>query len=229
MPVSYNPSIVVDGLVLCLDAANRRSYSGSGTTWTDLSGNGNNGTLVNGVGYVGTNGGSLSFDGVDDKVTLSSNNINGLSSGTTEFSILTWVKYNSTTLYTAFFEKQNGTGTTIRLDMGWIGNVIYLTTSNSDGTTVNQGSFTYGANNPNLWYHIALTCGGSSKKGYVNSVNTFSQTFTSYYPDNTYNLGIGGNIRELNGNIAQTLIYNKALTAQEIQQNFNATRSRFGI
>ena len=197
--------------------------------WYDLSGNGNNGTLVNGVGYVGTNGGSLSFDGVDDKVTLSSNNINGLSSGTTEFSILTWVKYNSTTLYTAFFEKQNGTGTTIRLDMGWIGNVIYLTTSNSDGTTVNQGSFTYGANNPNLWYHIALTCGGSSKKGYVNSVNTFSQTFTSYYPDNTYNLGIGGNIRELNGNIAQTLIYNKALTAQEIQQNFNATRSRFGI
>ena len=226
MGLAHSPRIVTDGLVLALDAGNTKSYPGSGTTWTDLSGNGNNGTLVNGVGY---SNGYLSFDGSDDKVTLSSNNVNGLSSGTTEFSILTWVKYNSTVAYTAFFEKQNGTGTTIRLDLGWIGNLIYLTTSNSDGTTVNQGSFAYGANNPNLWYHIALTCGGSSKKGYVNSVNTFSQTFTSYYPDNTYNLGIGGNIRELNGNIAQVSIYNRALTASEIQQNFNALRGRFGI
>ena len=107
--------------------------------------------------------------------------------------------------------------------------IIVLTTSNLDGTVVNQGNFFYGANNPNLWYHIALTCGGSSKKGYVNSVNTLSQTFTSYYPNNTYNLGIGGNLRELNGNIAQVSIYNRALTASEIQQNFNALRGRFGI
>ena len=226
MGVSAGPDVIDNGLVLALDAADTNSYSGSGTTWSDLSGKGNTGTLVNGVGY---SNGYLSFDGSDDKVTLSSNNVNGLSSGTTDFSILTWVKYNSTTAYTAFFEKQNATGTAIRLDMGWIGNVIYLTTSNSDGTTVNQGSFTYGANNPNLWYHIALTCGGSSKKGYVNSVNTFSQTFTSYYPDNTHNLGIGGNIRELNGNIAQVSMYNRALTASEIKQNFNALRGRFGI
>ena len=64
--------IVTDGLVLCLDAANPKSYPGSGTTWTDLSGNGNNGTLVNGVGYNSDNGGSLSFDGVNDYVSKSS-------------------------------------------------------------------------------------------------------------------------------------------------------------
>ena len=59
-------SIIDDGLVLYLDAANTKSYPGSGTTWTDLSGNGNNGTLENGVGYNSGNGGSLVFDGVDD-------------------------------------------------------------------------------------------------------------------------------------------------------------------
>ena len=64
MALAHSPKIVTDGLVLCLDAGNPKSYPGSGTTWTDLSGQGNNGTLVNGVGYVGTNGGSLSFDGV---------------------------------------------------------------------------------------------------------------------------------------------------------------------
>jgi hypothetical protein len=140
--------------------------------------------------------------------------------------ILTWVKYNATALYTAFFEKQNGAGTTFRLDLGWIGNTIFLTTSNIDGTVVNQGSFIYGPNNPNLWYHIALTC-GERKTGYVNGVETFSQGFVSYYPDNTYNLGIGGNLRKLNGNIAQVSIYNRALTASEIQQNYNATKSRY--
>jgi hypothetical protein len=66
MALSHSPSIVTDGLVLCLDAGNPKSYPGSGTTWTDLSGNGNNGTLVNGVGYSGDNLGSLSFDGVND-------------------------------------------------------------------------------------------------------------------------------------------------------------------
>ena len=63
MGTSYNPHIVSDGLVLCLDAANPRSYPGSGTSWYDLSGNGNNGTLVNGVGYSSDNAGSLVFDG----------------------------------------------------------------------------------------------------------------------------------------------------------------------
>jgi hypothetical protein len=70
MALSHSPSIVTNSLVLCLDAANPKSYPGSGTTWTDLSGLGNNGTLVNGVGYTSVNRGSLVFDGVNDYVTL---------------------------------------------------------------------------------------------------------------------------------------------------------------
>jgi hypothetical protein len=72
MGLSHSPSIITQNLVLCLDAANSKSYPGSGTTWTDLSGNGNNGTLANGVGYNSGNGGALVFDGVDDYVSLTS-------------------------------------------------------------------------------------------------------------------------------------------------------------
>ena len=68
MGLSHSPNIVTDVLVLCLDAANRRSYPGSGNSWLDLSGNGNNGTLTNGPTYSSANGGSLVFDGVDDYV-----------------------------------------------------------------------------------------------------------------------------------------------------------------
>ena len=65
-----NNLYVKDGLVLDLDAGNPLSYPGTGTTWTDLSGNNNNGTLINGVGYNSDNGGSLVFDGVDDHGTI---------------------------------------------------------------------------------------------------------------------------------------------------------------
>jgi uncharacterized delta-60 repeat protein len=73
LAIHYNSKISTDGLVLCLDAANSKSYPGSGTTWTDLSGNGNNGTLTNGPTYNSSNLGSLSFDGIDDYSTLTSN------------------------------------------------------------------------------------------------------------------------------------------------------------
>jgi hypothetical protein len=68
MAASSGPDIVDSGLVLALDAADRNSYPGSGTTWTDLTGRGNTGTLTNGPTYSSANGGSLSFDGTDDSV-----------------------------------------------------------------------------------------------------------------------------------------------------------------
>ena len=75
MALSHSPSIVLDGLVLCLDAGNPKSYPGSGTNVSDLSGNGNNGTLVNGVGYNGSNLGSLVFDGSNDYADCGNNSI----------------------------------------------------------------------------------------------------------------------------------------------------------
>jgi hypothetical protein len=85
------PDGVESSLVLALDAANPKSYPGSGTTWTDLSGNGNNGTLVNGVGYVGTNGGALSFDGSNDYVEFGGTARYFTSYITQQITIETWV------------------------------------------------------------------------------------------------------------------------------------------
>lgn len=68
MGINHQGPIVTDGLVLCLDAANPKSYPGSGTAWMDLSGNGNNGTLTNGPTYNSGNKGSIVFDGVNDYV-----------------------------------------------------------------------------------------------------------------------------------------------------------------
>jgi hypothetical protein len=86
------PNIVTDGLVLALDAANTKSYPGSGTVWKDLSGNGNNGTLINGPTFDTGNLGSIEFDGVDDWTSFG----NILNTGTSDFTISAWVKSTST-------------------------------------------------------------------------------------------------------------------------------------
>ena len=86
----YGPKIVTSGLVLCLDAANKRSYPGTGTTWTDLSGNSNNGTLTNGPTFSAGNQGSIVFDGTNDYAyqSLFTNAI------TTTLTFDVWVKFS---------------------------------------------------------------------------------------------------------------------------------------
>jgi hypothetical protein len=70
MSLSHSPSIVTNGLVFCLDAANSKSYPGTGTDWTDLSGNQINGILTNGPAYNSSNGGSIVFDGINDYINF---------------------------------------------------------------------------------------------------------------------------------------------------------------
>jgi hypothetical protein len=90
MGVYAGPEINESGLVLCLDAGNTKSYPGSGTTWTDLSGNGNTGTLVNGPTYSSANGGSIVFDGSNDYIQTNFNY--SLTSSNTEFTCAAWYK-----------------------------------------------------------------------------------------------------------------------------------------
>ena len=92
MATLYSPKIVTDGLVLCLDAGNNKSYPSSGTAWNDLSGNNNNGTLTNGPTFTGSFGGSIVFDGTNDYVDLG--NISQLKP-TTQITVSAWV-YRST-------------------------------------------------------------------------------------------------------------------------------------
>ena len=91
MAFNYSPKISTDGLVLCLDAANTKSYPGSGTVWSDLSRGGNNGTLTNGPTFNSGNGGSIVFDGVNDYVDCGVSNI----SLPINITLISWI-YQST-------------------------------------------------------------------------------------------------------------------------------------
>jgi hypothetical protein len=225
MGLSHSPSIITQNLSLCLDAANPKSYPGSGTTWSDLSGNGNNGTLVNGVGYNSGNLGSLVFDGVNDYVSVS--NTSQLRPST-ELTISMWVKANSITAgWVRLFGQDPYTG----------GPLIFLETG---GTLIRALHYPNGTEvrcntsypiSTTLYTNIVFTFKtGDAIRSYFNGVaNTnvaLSAGTFSYNTINPYLIGHIG-VSWFNGNIAQVSIYNRALTPQEIQQNYNALKSRF--
>ena len=222
--------LVKDGLVLALDAGRTLSYPGSGTTWTDLSGSGNNGTLVNGVGYNSGNGGSLSFDGSNDYVTLSN-----VLTNSGNLTYCAWV-YRSvvspngyTNLFTSTLQNEQ-----FQVDV-----------------TGNPGRFgvylngAYNSNTSNLiplntWVYICYQRNGTGLYGYLNGVEQFSATTgnTAGYGYNNSTavsridkIGAFSSVTSynLNGKLGPVHMYNRALSATEITQNFNATRSRFGI
>jgi hypothetical protein len=232
MGITYNPRTITDGLVLCLDAGNSKSYPGSGTTWTDLSGNGNNGTLVNGVGYNSSNGGSLTFDGVNDNVSIL---YNASLKPTTAITMeaFCYIQNNSTTWASLIqYPFNSASHTTTYFE--W---AIYLNMSSRLLHTRIDGE---GANSPinvwnfDVWTYVAITFENQSVKYYVNgsSVGSSSITKTSitYNADNPVYIGKNASGSEpFEGRLGNIKVYNRALTATEIQQNYNALKSRFGL
>jgi len=230
MGASAGPDIIENGLVLALDAADRNSYPGSGTTWTDLSGNGNNGTLVNGVGFDGGNGGSLSFDGTDDHIlgTIPSSTFTG------PHSICCWFYRETVKQWSALFS--NNVNTTSCSIFTFINttNALGINQAGVNGTSI---SVDLGADHLNKWIYGVITFGGVSNGSAVNvyvykdgSLLTNSGSLywnmsssSSYY--------VGRHWTSANqihdGFIPQVSIYNRALSASEIQQNYNALKSRF--
>jgi hypothetical protein len=219
--------IVTDGLVLHLDAAQLRSYPGSGTTWTDLSGNGNNGTLVNGVGYSGSNLGSLSFDGVDDYVsrtTTSGDSLNFIS----QMSFNVWV-YPITGAGLYIFAKNLNAGyADQQYGCDFEGNRTRFILSGNEflQSTTNSVPF-------NVWTNICGTWNGTIQRIYINSLLNVERSFSTS-PTFKPNLFVGWRSNGLSshyfkGFISNLNFYNRALSAQEIQQNYNATKGRYGL
>jgi len=238
MAVQYNPGIVTDGLVLYLDAANRKSYSGTGTGWADIL-NTSNGTLLNGATYQNNNSGTINFDGSDD-VILIPNNLPFQFVNTQPFSINAWVKWENTTGQfgsVLAFAQTSGPGYYFTLDAGGIRtNAFFFDYWDGGpfrGIQGNENSILQ-----NVWINLTATSGSNSAndmKVYQNGILT-SYTVRSDGAPNTVdysgsNLQIGarGSSSYFKGNIAQVSMYNKVLSPQEIQQNFNALRGRFGI
>ena len=226
--------IVTDGLVLWLDAGISPSYAGSGTTWTDISGNGNNGTLTNGPTYNSDNGGSIVFDGVNDGVQLTHNS-DWVITSSTKFSLCCWFYVEPTTQASSMiFSYQKCISPTIQI-------LIFNTTLRF---RVNANIDVYATYNTNVtggWkYAVATFDGASNLTLYVNGSNVASTTNSDWSGWNAPPLGdtevwLGrrypcGGTNELTGKIAQFSYYkNKALSAAEVLQNFNALKSRFGL
>lgn len=230
MSFHYSPKIVTDGLVFAVDAANKKSYLGSGNTWFDLSGNNNNGTLINGPTFDSGNGGSISFDGGDDYVDFGTNSIIKPSGSMT---LSYWFK-GATSIDAA-----SGVGT-----MGFSGSRGYLLGPNSGstvffyvpGSSTSLTFTTYNViiNNQN-WYNISGVYSPSNYiKIYLNGVEVSSNTTSipaSLYVNNiSLKVGQRGDgFSFFDGNISQVSLYNKSLSADEIYQNYNALKSRFGL
>jgi hypothetical protein len=222
MGVSYNPKIVTNGLVLALDAGNTKSYPGSGTTWTDLSGNGNTGTLINGPVYNSANGGTIIFDGANDYVEGTNISLSNA------FTISTWVRHTTLSSVQQRYLTLIGEVGVIRYDgPNGAGQLhFYIKTSG----TLKLNLRVNNSLQVNTWYYIVGTWDGTTSRLYKNAseIGTNVPGGTLDGGNLTYNIG-GIGSETINGNIAQASIYNRALTAAEIQQNFNALRGRYGI
>jgi hypothetical protein len=221
--------IVTNGLVLNLDAGQTASYPGTGTTWTDLSGNGNNGTLVNGPTYSSANSGSLVFDGTNDFVSTNYTppNVN--------YTVSLFFKNTAT----ASNQFNRGLFSTY-LDSPAIYNGIYV------GTTATNASFTalrFFCNNNrfinipysflvNSYYQLTFAVSASLILTYVDSNLVLSDSNVGAATTHATVLNIARSRFDANywqGEIPQFSVYNRALTAAEVQQNFNCLRMRYGI
>ena len=228
MALAHSPRIITDGIVLCLDAGNTKSYPGSGTTWTDLSGNSNNGTLVNGVGYNSSNGGSLSFDGTNDRgnfttpITSTSNQTyeiwtNAISSPSAAQNYAYLIHNNSDDISTGNSYMNIGIRPTQQ----------YFAAFNGAHVTMELGVTASTSNT----LQIVLTWDGSTQKAYANSVLKNSQALTGTPQNFDTTTAFGDNktstYRMIQGNIYSIKVYNKALTAAEVAQNYNALKGRY--
>ena len=237
MATNGGPNIIEDGLILSIDAANKKSYPGSGTTWKDLSGNGNNGTLVNSPTFDSGNGGSIVLDGVDAHISFNT----AILSGKSELSIGMWVYLNAGSSGANYWAEG---GTSTNTDW-WEFNLVSSIWWTRDSSTGDEGSRNNDLNinftPSNTWAYITAVYSVSlSLKGfYVNgslvaSTSTSIDTLTS--TRNPFQSFIGrptdpnnSSDNYLDGQVSNVQIYDRPLPTSEITQNYNALKGRFGL
>ena len=248
MAVGYNPRIVTDGLILALDAGNTKSYPGSGSTWTDLSGNGNTGTLtsMNGSNYNSANGGYLDFDGTADYVNLGTQINSDIT--TTNVTISFWAYIDSTAADEIFVSMESltlnqpliiwyDTSSSYQVQNTGIGDVgggsnNVITTAVTDASSEKRFTTSNNALSANTWYNIVVVLDVTNNEfyTYINGVEEakwVSNNTSGGIKSTTNDFRIGGGNPYLDGRISNFSVYNKALTATEVQQNYNALKRRY--
>lgn len=233
--ISYYGGIVKDGLVLDLDAAKIDSYPKTGTSWKDISGNVNSGTLINGPTFDSGNTGGIVFDGVDDR-GLFTTPITSTSNQTYEV----WVKAIPSSTANAGFGyilHINGSGSgrnqiaTSYMCIGYAGSSLQSKEIFAvfDGVFVNMGTGIIA--DSNSVYQIVLTWNGSVQKAYVNGVEKVSTSKTNIINPFSTTTSFGdfneSTHRPIVGSLYSIKVYNKTLTSAEVLQNYNALKTRF--
>ena len=226
---------VTSGLILNLDAGNSLSYPGSGTTWTNLNGSANNGTLVNGPTYSSANSGYIQFDGVNDYVNVPYSSALDVSNG--QYSVETWVYVPSTVASDAIpfsratygsnersFESSfTNTGGSISFNYGHYASGWYYLNTSAFGTG-------------NTWYHIVVTNTGSNASIYINNTqvatrsgmpNSTTVTTVPFQIGATFGSSYNGGYANIK--VAVTRFYNRGISGSEVTQNYNALKWRFGL
>ena len=229
MAQHIGPNIVTDNLTFHIDAADKNSYPGSGTTWYDLSagdpaaGGKHNVTLVHAPTLTTDGGGSFDFDGSNDYGTTTYG-IPG-----TDRTMCVWVKYD--TLDNAAsgghqlmgIQQGGGKYTYIGLDNG-NGYPYYYLGNNGEAVTTSVLAI-------NTWYHQAMTLASTAQAVYTNGqlVHTGTSSANATATEMFYVGAVDGPNHNVDGKVSVVSLYNRALSAKEISQNFNAQRSRFGV
>jgi len=217
--------IITNGLVLNLDAGNPSSYSGTGTTWTDLSGNSNNATLISGPSYDSNNKGSIVFNGTSSYATIVSSASLNIP---TNITISVWL-YNQQWKEADIIEGNFSS-------YGNNGFVLWTALSDYGGNkmvwgrqaSIQQLSSANYNTRVNTWYNIVGVSDGTNISIYYNGALDISAA-TSLSFTNVGTRIANGQDGFFNGKISSINIYNRPLSASEISQNFNALRGRYGI
>lgn len=220
MAIKSGPRSNSNSLVLCLDAANYRSYVGSGTTWNDLSSSNNTSSLVNGPSYNSSNNGYISFDGTNDYISVNSN-ANILSK--TEYTKIAY-------FYVTSFSTANNiiSGGVSGQHAFWlqVSNKLYAGHNGAWSTVTGATTLSL-----NTWYFGATTYSNTTGwKLYLNGVEDGSSVDTTTFIGNQEILiGAYGAGNYFTGRIGLIQVYNRKLSASEILQNYNATKRRYGL
>ena len=238
------PNIVRNGLVLYLDAGSPNSYQGSGTTWKDISKfYQNNGTLVNGPTFSSANGGSIVFDGTND-YAITTENLTPTLNITSQITLETWLMSTATANVT-HGDGINSKGLSSDNNSGVYETLIIL----SGGINYPFFRMRIGGSTPvysptniplnlNQIYHFVSTYDGNIIKIFINGVESGTGLVqTGNIEANTQQFTLGVRFTNRNGSadsffsgrIYSNRIYNRALSASEILQNYNATKGRFGL
>ena len=206
-----------------LDAANNRSYPGSGTLWGDLSGNGNLMGIETGTTFNSANGGNFILNGINARLAAGASN--SIKSTVNFVTISSWFKFNALpSSEIAIIDR----GDSWRLGfVSGAARCLVKTIGGVDGWT-GANDFVYSFLT-NTWYHITMTYNGSNMRIYLNSELVKTATVTGTINTNNSFTFMGFASSAMNGNLATCLVYNTPQSAEEVRQNYNATKGRYGL